>query len=131
MKVALITLSLAVTCYTQQQTASEPIPIIRYDNEGVNADGSYQWSLETGNGIVAQEQGKLKNLGEENEAQEVQGSYQYTANDGTPIQVSYLANENGFQPQGEHLPTPPPVPAAIQRALEFIQANPQPEDKKS
>lgn len=24
-------------------SASEPIPIIKYDNEGVNADGSYQW----------------------------------------------------------------------------------------
>lgn len=30
---------------TQQPTQpqGEPIPIIRYENEGVNADGSYQW----------------------------------------------------------------------------------------
>lgn len=26
-----------------QQPQGEPIPIIRYENEGVNADGSYQW----------------------------------------------------------------------------------------
>lgn len=73
----------------------------------------------------------MKNAGNpETEAQEVQGSYQYTADDGTPISVSYIANENGFQPQGEHLPTPPPIPPAIQRALDFIAANPQPEEQQ-
>lgn len=88
-------------------------------------------SYETGNGIVAQEEGYLKNAGNpEAEAQEVQGSYQYTADDGTPISVTYLANENGFQPQGEHLPTPPPIPPAIQRALDYIAANPQPEEQQ-
>lgn len=30
----------AVYCAPQ---STEPIPILRYDNEGVNADGSYQW----------------------------------------------------------------------------------------
>lgn len=88
-------------------------------------------SYETANGIVAQEEGYLKNAGNPDaEAQEVQGSYQYTADDGTPIAVSYIANENGFQPQGEHLPTPPPVPPAIQRALDYIAANPQPEEQQ-
>lgn len=88
-------------------------------------------SFETGNGIQAQEEGQLKNAGnEETEALEVQGSYQYTADDGTPIAVSYIANENGFQPQGEHLPTPPPIPAAIQKSLDFLAANPeQPEQE--
>lgn len=27
----------------QAQPASEPIAIVKYDNEGVNADGSYNW----------------------------------------------------------------------------------------
>nr|CAI5840093.1 unnamed protein product [Callosobruchus analis] len=85
-------------------------------------------SFETGNGIVAQEQGQIKNAGSENEAAEVQGSFQYQAPDGTPISMNYIANEGGFQPQGDHLPTPPPIPPAIQRALEWIAAHPEPEE---
>lgn len=27
----------------QAQQAAEPIAIVKYDNEGVNADGSYNW----------------------------------------------------------------------------------------
>ncbi|KAG5868899.1 hypothetical protein JTB14_014475 [Gonioctena quinquepunctata] len=114
--------------YAQQQPQGEPIPIVRYENEGVNADGSYQWSFETANGIRAQEQGQLKNPGTENEGPEVQGSFEYTALDGTPISLSYIANEGGFQPQGEHLPTPPPIPLAIQRSLEYNAAHPEEEE---
>ncbi|XP_074029970.1 endocuticle structural glycoprotein ABD-4 isoform X2 [Leptinotarsa decemlineata] len=111
--------------YAQQ---GDQIAIVRYENEGINADGSYQWSFETANGIRAQEQGQLKNAGTENEGPEVQGSYQYTSNDGVPIALSYIANEDGFQPQGEHLPTPPPIPLAIQRSLEWNAAHPEEEE---
>ncbi|XP_045472418.1 endocuticle structural glycoprotein SgAbd-8-like [Harmonia axyridis] len=126
----LIAAALCATCYAQQAATKEPIPIIKYDNEGVGPDGSYQWSFETGNGIVAEEQGQLKNAGSENEAIAVQGSAKWTSDDGTPIQLTYIADENGFQPQGDHLPTPPPIPPAIQRALEWIAANPEPEEKQ-
>lgn len=37
---------------------------------------------------------------------EVRGSYEYTAPDGTLISVSYIANENGFQPTGTRVLVP-------------------------
>ncbi|NP_001036869.1 endocuticle structural glycoprotein ABD-4-like [Bombyx mandarina] len=112
----------------QQQTVhnTEPIPIVNQE-QVINPDGSYKWSYETGNGISAEEQGYIKNQGiPEQEAQTAQGQYQYTAPDGQVIHVQYLADENGFQPQGAHLPTAPPVPAEIQKALDFLATLPPP-----
>lgn len=105
----------------------QQIRILKQEQE-VNFDGSYQWSYETENGISAQEQGVLKNAGSQEPIQEAQGSFQYTAPDGTPIQLQYLANENGFVPSGAHLPVAPPIPVAIQRALEWNAAHPEEDD---
>lgn len=88
---------------------------------------SVYFSYETGDGTSVQAQGVLKNAGDpEAEVQEVSGSYAYTAADGTKVQISYIANENGYQPTGEGIPETPP---AIKRALEFIAANPQPQEE--
>ncbi|KAL0266838.1 UNVERIFIED_CONTAM: hypothetical protein PYX00_009275 [Menopon gallinae] len=84
----------------QQQPAQPPIPILKYENEGVQVDGSYKWSYQTGNDIQAEESGYVKNAGqEENEIQVAQGSYSYVAPDGQRITVTYTADENGFVPQ--------------------------------
>lgn len=48
------------------------------------------------------------------------GSYTYTAPDGSVITVTYTADEQGFRAQGAHLPTPPPIPAEIQKSLDII-----------
>ncbi|KAJ8947812.1 hypothetical protein NQ314_008535 [Rhamnusium bicolor] len=81
-------------------------------------------TYETENGIAAQEQGFQKQIGNEL-GTAAQGSFQYTSPEGIPIAVSYIADENGFQPQGAHLPTPPPIPPAILRALEYNAAHPE------
>lgn len=65
-------------------------------------DSCFYFRYETGNGIQAQETGRLNNPGVEGqEAQEAEGSYSYTAPDGTLISVTYVANENGFVPKGK------------------------------
>ncbi|XP_054256891.1 endocuticle structural glycoprotein SgAbd-2-like [Macrosteles quadrilineatus] len=93
------------------------VPILNYVNDN-NFDGSYRYSYETGNGISAQESGFLKNPGQKDlEAQTAQGSYSYTAPDGTPITVTWYADETGFHAEGAHLPTPPPIPEAIAKSL--------------
>nr|XP_026486357.1 uncharacterized protein LOC113393595 [Vanessa tameamea] len=108
----------------QQLYTTEPIPIIRQEHI-INPDGSYKWNYETGNGISAEEAGYTKNLGiPDQEAQIAQGQYKYTAPDGQVIQLQYVADENGFQPQGAHLPTPPPIPVEIQKALDHLATLP-------
>lgn len=113
----------------------EPIPIVRQDTD-VGFDGSYHSAFETGNGITIEEHGVLKNAGvKDAEAEEVVGSVSYTAPDGTPVYLKYVANENGYVAEGSHLPvapvdenTPPPTPPLIARALEWIAAHPEPEE---
>ncbi|KAG8333462.1 hypothetical protein J6590_000610 [Homalodisca vitripennis] len=81
-------------------------------------------SYETENGIRGEEAGQLLNAGSEKEAISVQGSNSYTSPEGQVINLIYTAGEQGFAPQGDHLPTPHPIPEAIQRALEFIASQP-------
>lgn len=61
-------------------------------------------SYETSDGVSRQEQAELKNAGSENEAIAVRGSISWIAPDGQTYTLNYIADENGFQPEGEHLP---------------------------
>ncbi|GLV39283.1 Cuticular protein 65Ec [Carabus blaptoides fortunei] len=114
----------------QPYTPGKVIAILR-QSQDVNFDGSYQYSYETENGISAQEQGVLKNAGSKDASEDVQGSFQYTAPDGQQIALQYRADENGFQPQGNHLPTPPPIPEAILKSLEYIRTHPSQEERSN
>ncbi|XP_050551093.1 pupal cuticle protein 36a-like [Spodoptera frugiperda] len=84
--------------------------ILRQDN--FNDGETYAYAYETENGISGEENGVATN------GVQAQGSYSYTGDDGKVYSVRYTADENGFQPQGDHLPTPPPIPAEILKALE-------------
>ncbi|CAH0407737.1 unnamed protein product [Chilo suppressalis] len=110
----------------QQQPAGDQIPIIRLETDGPNVDGSYKWLYETGNEINAEETGYVKNFGkgEGEEVQVAEGKFSYKSPEGDLIALTYIADENGFQPQGDHLPTPPPIPPAIQKALEYLKTLP-------
>lgn len=85
------------------------------------------FSFETSNGISHQESGQPKQV--DNETPVVsQGSDSYTAPDGQQVSITYVADENGFQVQGSHIPTAPPIPPEIQRALEWNAAHPEEDD---
>ncbi|TKX27718.1 cuticular protein RR-1 [Spodoptera litura] len=84
--------------------------ILRQDNS--NDGETYAYAYETENGISGEENGVATN------GMQAQGSYSYTGDDGKVYSVRYTADENGFQPQGDHLPTPHPIPEEILKALE-------------
>lgn len=61
-------------------------------------------SFETSDGVSRSEQGELRNAGTENESIAVRGTITWIGADGTPYKIDFIADENGFQPQGAHLP---------------------------
>ncbi|VEN55075.1 unnamed protein product [Callosobruchus maculatus] len=89
---------------------STPIPIVSQTEE-INPDGSFKFSYETANGIKVEESGYLKDNPESStdRIQVIEGIVSYTDNDGQMINLRYIADENGYQPQGDHLPTSPPA----------------------
>ncbi|XP_017769162.1 PREDICTED: endocuticle structural glycoprotein SgAbd-2-like [Nicrophorus vespilloides] len=103
MKVAIVAFAFLAVAFAAQ--SDEQAEILSQQSE-VNFDGSYQHAYQTANGISAQEQGVLKNAGsKDGEAEEVQGSYQYTAPDGTPVTTT----STSCYPQGFGIHPYPPT----------------------
>ncbi|XP_030372315.1 pupal cuticle protein Edg-78E [Scaptodrosophila lebanonensis] len=84
---------------------------IYFHNQPPNAAGHYNFEFQTSNGITTKGAG--------NEFGAV-GVVQYVSLEGLPITLTYTADENGYQPQGEHLPA---VPDYVQRSLEYIRTH--------
>lgn len=48
------------------------------------------------------------------------GFYEYTGDDGNLYRVDYVADDNGFVANGDHIP---PVPPHIPKLLAYLAAN--------
>ncbi|XP_052893146.1 endocuticle structural glycoprotein ABD-4-like [Anopheles moucheti] len=108
------------------QRSDAEAEILQQENN-IDPDGTYEYSYETANGIRGQETGTLKraNSPDTSDVIVAAGSISYTAPDGSLVELSYTADdENGFQPSGAHLPTPPPIPPQIQKALDYLASLP-------
>lgn len=81
-------------------------------------------SYETGDGIKAHEEGTLKKVNDEL-VETVSGGFEYTAPDGKPISISYVADETGYHPVGDSIPVAPPVPALIAKLIQYLEAHPE------
>lgn len=90
---------------------------IKEDTRQLNDDGSYYYKVVNENNIEVSESGRVDNVGTDDEVMRVKGYYEYIGDDGVLYRVDYIADENGFQPTGAHLPTPPPIPEEILRSL--------------
>lgn len=118
--------ALAVTLAAAQ---TGDISVHKPDNKAViktfdrtsDQDGNYQYQYESSNGISSNEGGVA--------GQFVQGSTTWIAKNGEPLAISFIADERGYRPMGFHLPTSPPIPKAIERALAHLATKkPDPND---
>lgn len=73
---------------------------------------NYSYNYKTENGITVGENGAATG------GVQAQGGYSYKGDDGQTYSVTYTADKGGYKPQGQHLPTPPPIPDEILISLE-------------
>lgn len=86
----------------------------------VNTDGTYGFDVEQSSGLQFKEVGYGGHY--------AKGSYQYISPEGQEISVVYTADDTGFHPESDSIPTPPPIPAYILKALDYIRDHPTPEE---
>ncbi|GBP89593.1 Larval cuticle protein LCP-17 [Eumeta japonica] len=113
---------LAVISFSLAAPVDEANAEVKKLETNVYEDG-FKYTYETSNAIAAEAEGTLKKF-PENSAVVVKGSFDFITPDGGPVHFTYVADENGYQPQSDILPVGPEIPAYITRALEWIAAHP-------
>ncbi|XP_050300287.1 endocuticle structural glycoprotein ABD-4-like [Anthonomus grandis grandis] len=124
-KVVMVPLLFAVCSVLGAPQQGKEVPIISQESD-IQPDGSFKWSFEAGDGTKAEQSGQPKQIDKETPVV-MQGSASWTDKEGGNHQLTYVADENGYQPQG---PDVPPIPPAIQRALEYIAAHPSKDSQR-
>ncbi|KAM7344044.1 pupal cuticle protein Edg-78E-like [Cochliomyia hominivorax] len=94
---------------------------VNKDYKNDDGHGHFAYGYDITNGIGADEAG---------DEAEVHGEFHFTTKDGVPVRVSYTADANGYHPHGDLLPTAPPTPPAILKALEYIKTHKKVEEQK-
>ncbi|KAI8119193.1 Endocuticle structural glycoprotein SgAbd-9 [Lucilia cuprina] len=95
--------SLTLAASITNDKADKFVHILRQGEEKTE-DGSFTYYYEGADGAKRQEVGIVKNAGTEEETLVIKGSYSYFDENGNEVIVEYIADENGFQPQGTHIP---------------------------
>ncbi|XP_042241704.1 cuticle protein AMP5-like [Homarus americanus] len=95
--------------------APEYAEIIAYENED-SGDGNFRYSFQTSNGINQNARGYPGSQGQSN----IEGSFSFPLDDGRTADVTYIADENGFQPQSDLIPVAPPNPAHVEELLQIV-----------
>lgn len=62
------------------------------------------FSYETSDGQVREETGTVTKVDDKLSVLAVKGFYSYVGTDGETYKVDYVADRNGFQPRGDHIP---------------------------
>ncbi|XP_053631872.1 cuticle protein AMP1B-like [Cherax quadricarinatus] len=104
MKLALVICLVALaTAAPQHQDKDAQIVL---EERSDSADGNFYYQFETSNGISEQRRGTPGSEGQSN----MDGAFRFRLLDGTIAEVRYVANEYGYQPESDLIPTPHPLP---------------------
>merc|ERR1712071_12827 len=119
----LIAVFLAVAAADPAPQESQPILILKQSQNHDTEKQEYSFSYEAENGISVSESGVQKQIGAtpEESGTVSQGTYSYPE-EGVTYTITWVADENGFQATGDHLPTPPPMPAHVVKLLADLAA---------
>ncbi|XP_030388382.1 larval cuticle protein 2-like [Scaptodrosophila lebanonensis] len=116
-KILLLTVFIALAAAGGSDESHAEIESLKSD---VRPDG-FDIQLKTTNNIDQSASGDVHG--------NIHGAFGWISPEGVHVDVKYVADENGYQPQSDLLPTPPPIPAEIVRALAWLEAHPNQENK--
>ncbi|XP_043215531.1 cuticle protein AM1274-like [Amphibalanus amphitrite] len=113
-------------------SAYQQKPVIKIlSQEDVHpGDGTYRFSFQTENGIQRDESGQPKagggggGYGQPGGGYVQQGGWSYTDGYGGPVQLTFTADENGYQPVSDLLPTPVPTEYPVPVVPQVYQGEP-------
>ncbi|KAF0305186.1 Cuticle protein AM1274 [Amphibalanus amphitrite] len=122
---------------SEAQPSYKPIAILEEENVHPG-DGSYNFHFSTENGIYRTESGVPlpgygKNAyGQPEGSYRQEGSWSYTDGYGNPVKVTFVADDNGYQPSSDILPTPVPTqyptpevdPAYVEPQPAYVEPQP-------
>ncbi len=92
------------------------IAILRDEREDFG-DGNFRYEFETENGIVTSAVGTPGSQGQSN----IQGYFSFPLDDGTIAEFRYVADEFGYRPESNLIPTAHPLPAHAQEQIRFAE----------
>ncbi|XP_076038694.1 cuticle protein AM1159-like [Oratosquilla oratoria] len=90
---------------------------VTFDDRVHEEDGTFNVQVELSDGSAQTAVGSVGAEGQVN----MEGSYRFYDADGNVYEVRYIANEFGFQAQGDHLPVAPPAPAHVAELLRIAE----------
>ncbi|XP_037044866.1 endocuticle structural protein SgAbd-6-like [Bradysia coprophila] len=99
----LIIVFVAVIALAVAAPADSDITVLKQSVDHVDPTG-YKFEYEQSDGVSRSEEAIVKNVGTEQEALEVRGTITWTAPDGQVFTLNFVSDENGYRPEGAHLP---------------------------
>ncbi|XP_042859324.1 cuticle protein AMP1A-like [Penaeus japonicus] len=112
----IVLVCLAAVALAAPRPQDDPVAILRDDRQD-DGDGNFKYEFESEDGTFVSAVGTPGAEGQSI----IRGSYRFTLPDGTIAEVTYIADENGFQPSSDLLPTPHPLPAHAIEQIRFAE----------